>query len=213
MARIEPLPIADWPKEMRAALAALLPPEARHPRPTQENRPAAHNTLGTFAHHPALARAYFTFNGHVLLATTLTERQRELIIMRVAAVRTSGYEWAQHLFMARDAGLTDEEIGRIAYGPDAPFWSDLDAALLRAVDELISDGAISDRTWRTLRTDLDTRQLLDVIFTVNAYDGLARLFRSLDLELDDDIYRLMGQQPQSATPPDHRPAPADATSH
>ena len=44
-----------------------------------------------------------------------------------------------HLFIARDAGLTAEEIGRIAYGPDAPFWSELEAAMLCAADELLLD--------------------------------------------------------------------------
>ena len=121
MPRIPPLPPKEWPTEYRAAMAALRPPNPRHSSPSTEHRPKGLNVLGTFAHHPALAQAYYTFNGHVLLATTLTERQRELIIMRVAAVRKSGYEWAQHLFVARDAGLTEEEIGRIGYGPDAPF--------------------------------------------------------------------------------------------
>lgn len=195
MARIEPLPLAEWPKTMRAALAAMVPPEPRYPQPVQENRPAARNILGTFAHHPALARAFFTFNGHILRATTLTERQREMIVLRVAAVRTSNYEWAQHLCMAHDAGLTDEEIARIAFGPEAPFWSDLDAALLQAVDDLISDGAIGQNTWDRLRADFDTQQILDILFTVTAYDGLARMSRSFELDLDDDL----------------RPAPSDSS--
>ena len=110
MPRIKPLLPSEFPKEMRSALAALRPSNARHPRMPTEDRPKALNTLGTFAHHPELAQAYFTLNGHVLAATTLSERQRELIVMRVAALRQSSYEWYQHLFVARDAGLTDEEI-------------------------------------------------------------------------------------------------------
>jgi alkylhydroperoxidase family enzyme len=192
MARIEPLAPQDWPKEMQTALAALAPPKPRHPRPIREGRPRARNTLGTFAHHPELAQAFFTYNGHILLATTLSERQRELLIMRVAAVRSSGYEWAQHLFMARDAGLSDEEMGRIAYGPSAPFWNELDAALLRAVDELILDGAIAEPTWNTLTTGFGVQQILDIIFTIGAYDTLARMFRSFELDIDKDVHELMG---------------------
>jgi AhpD family alkylhydroperoxidase len=193
MARVEPLPIRQWPPEMRGALAAMVPPEPRHPRPVQEGRPKARNTLGTFARHPALARAFLTFNGHILMATTLTERQRELLVLRVAAVRKCNYEWAQHVFMARDVGLDDEEIARIALGPDAPLWSDLDAALLRAVDELVGGGAIGDETWAALARELDTQQLLDVIFTVGAYETLAWMMRSFDLAIDDDIAELMGR--------------------
>ena len=191
MARIEPLTPKEFPPQMREALAALRPPNPRHePLPTTD-RPKALHVLGTLAHHPDLARAYFTFNGHLLLGTTLSERHRELLVMRVAAVRKCGYEWAQHLFVARDAGLTDEEIGRIAYGPDAPFWSPLEAAMLRATDELIDPGAISDPTWQTLAAELDAKQLLDLIFTVGGYDTLARMFGSLELTIDDDIPALM----------------------
>lgn len=191
MSRIEPLTPKAFPKEMRQAMAALRPPDATHEAPVTENRPKALSVLGTMAHHPALAKAFFTFNGHILGTSTLTERQRELLIMRVAAVRKCGYEWAQHLFMARDVGLTDEEIGRIAYGPDAPFWTESEAAMLRSVDELIHDGAISESTWRLLAGDLNEQQLLDLIFTVGLYDILARLFESLELKIDNDIHQLM----------------------
>lgn len=190
MARFEPLKPREFPAEMRTALAALRPPNPRHEALPTDDRPKALNVLGAMAHHPALAQAFFTFNGHLLMTTTLSVRQRELLVLRVAAVRECGYEWAQHLFVARDAGLTDEEIGRIAYGPNAPFWSELDAAMLRAVDELI-DGAIGTATWQTLAAELDTQQLLDLIFTVGAYDTLARMFSSLQLPIDDDIAGLM----------------------
>ncbi len=73
--------------------------------------------LGTLALHPALATAFHTFNGHILFGTTLSERQRELLVLRVAAVRGSAYEWAQHLVLADDVGLTDDEVERIADGP------------------------------------------------------------------------------------------------
>ncbi len=188
--RIQPLPPSEWPPEMRHALAALRPPEPRHPLPERGgDRPKGLNVLGTLARHPALTRAFHTFNGHVLFATTLAPRQRELLILRVAAVRSAEYEWAQHVVLAGDVGLDPEEISRIAEGPDAPGWSALDQALLRAVDELIVDALVSDDTWRVLASELDEQQLMDLIFTVGAYDLLAMAFRSFGLELDEDLRR------------------------
>ena len=194
MARIEPLPIKRWPPEMRDALAAMLPPNPRHPRPVSENRPGSRNTLGAFAHHPALARAFLGFNGHILMGTTLTERHRELLVLRVAVRRRSAYLWAQHVFMANDAGISDEEIARVAFGPDAPFWDPAEASLLRAVDELVDEGAVGEGTWKTLASSLSEQQLLDVIFTVGAYETVAWMMRSLDLELDDDIPELFARK-------------------
>jgi alkylhydroperoxidase family enzyme len=188
--RIPPLAPAEWPAGMRDALAALRPAEPRHPFPERGgDRPKGLNVLGTLAHHPALTRAYHTFNGHVLFATTLSERQRELLVLRVAAVRGSEYEWLQHVVLGRDVGLDGDDIARIAAGPGVDGWAPLDAALVRAVDELLADALIADDTWAALAAELDERQLMDLVFTVGAYDALAMALRSFRVPLDDDLRR------------------------
>ena len=189
MARIPPLPPTEWPAEMRDALAALRPADARHPRPPTEGRPKALNALGTLARHPELAKAFNTFNGYILFASTLSPRQRELLVLRVAAVRDSAYEWEQHAVLAGDAGLDEDEVARIAEGPDAPGWSPLDGAMLRAVDELIGERGDRRATWQALAGELDEQQLMDLVFTVGAYEILAMAFRSFGVELDDDLRR------------------------
>ena len=120
--RIPPLPPDQWPEAMTEALAAIWPPNPRHPRPRREGRPKGLNALGTLAQYPELARAYHVFNGHVLFATSLSLRQRELLVLRVAAIRQSDYEWKQHAVLGADVGLSDDEIARIAEGPDADGW-------------------------------------------------------------------------------------------
>jgi len=190
MARIEPLAPRDWPDEMRAALAALRPAGATLAPPRQEGRPKALNALGTFARHPALAHAFNVFNGHVLFATSLSERQRELAVLRVAHLRDAEYEWRQHAVLAADIGLSADELARVADGPDAPGWPPLERALLRAVDELVRDAMVRDDTWAALADGLDTHQLMDLVFTVGAYDLLAMAFRSFGVELDADLAEL-----------------------
>ncbi len=189
MPRIVPLPPEEWPPEMREALAALRPPHARQPPLRREGRPKALNALGTLARHPELARAFNTFNGHILYASTLSPRQRELLVLRVAALRNSSYEWEQHAVLAADVGIDPDEIARIVLGPDASGWSEPDQALLRAVDELVEDGMVGDPTWKALADQLDERQLMDLVFTVGAYETLAFAFRSFAVELDDDLKR------------------------
>ena len=172
---------------MRDAFASMRPPNPRHPYPKTEGRPKGLNVLGTFAHHPELTRAFMTFNGHVLFATTLSPRQRELIVLRVAALRGSAYEWAQHAVIAGDNGIGELEVARVTEGPDAPGWSLLDQAMLRAVDELIRDATIGDTTYTTLSAALDDQQMLDLVFTVGAYDVLAMALRVCGTPLDDDL--------------------------
>jgi alkylhydroperoxidase family enzyme len=188
MPRVEPLPPDEWPDEMRDALAAMRPANPRHPFPSQaEGRPKGFNALGLLAHHPELTRAFNTFNGHAQFATTLSARQRELLILRVAALRDSDYEWAQHAMLAGDAGLSSGEVAAIADGPDVGEWIPLERALLRAVDELIATATVTDVTWSALADELDTQQLLDLVFTVGAYETVAMAFRTFGVELDSDL--------------------------
>ena len=73
--RLAPLPPKAWPAAMREALAALRPPDA-DPAAAAARRDGSKglNALGTFAHHPELTRAFFTFNGHVLFSSTISPR-------------------------------------------------------------------------------------------------------------------------------------------
>jgi len=180
-ARLPPLPPRSWPAAMREALAPLQPPV-----PRSADQPKGLNLLGTFARHPALIGAYHGFVRHLLYESTLTSRQRELLILRVAALRGAGYEWAQHVLMASEAGLSREEIAAVS-GGDISGWQPLEAALLVAVDELLAAARISDATWRVLAAGLSEQQLMDLVFTVGGYDVLAMALRSFGVQVDDDL--------------------------
>ena len=143
--------------------------------------------MGTFAHHPDLTKAFFSFNGHILYGTTLSLRQRGLLVLRLAAVRQSPYLWAQHLVHTEEAGISDADVSRIAFGPDAPLLDPLESGMLRAVDELVLDGAISSGTWALLAQDLTSQQILDLIFTVGCYDMIVWVCGSLEFELEQDL--------------------------
>jgi len=173
---------------MRGAMSALQVDNPRHPYPTTGGgRPKALNALGVLAHHPTLATAYHRFNGHVQFGTTLSQRQRELLVLRVARARGCEYEWLQHSVLAADVGIADDEVDRVVAGPDAAGWSPLESALLRAVDELVAEARITDDTWAALTAELDTQQVMDVVFTVGAYEALAMAFNSFGVPIDDDL--------------------------
>jgi alkylhydroperoxidase family enzyme len=185
--RIAPLPPREWSEEVRAGLAALQPPDAKYELRREKDEPKALNALGTLARHPKLMHAFHSFNGHILTTTTLTPRQRELLVLRVGHLRDAVYEWKQHVVVGRRAGLSDDEIARVAEGPDAEGWAPIDAAMLRAVDELLADAQVTDDTWAALAESFDEQQLMDLVFTVGAYDVLAMAFRSFGIQVDDDL--------------------------
>ena len=84
----------------------------------------------------------------------------------------------------RAAGLTDAEIDWIAEGPTARGWSEFDAALVRAADELHDDAMLSDATWKTFAQRYDTQQLMDLIFTVGQYHTVSMALNSLGVQTE-----------------------------
>ena len=145
------------------------------------------NITKTLAHHPTLAAAWTTFASYVLGDNTLPPRDRELLILRIGYLRGAEYEWGHHSRMGRQAGLTDEEIVRITRGPDAAGWSSFDRALMRAVDELNRDAEISDQTWAELAARYDTKQLMDVVFTVGQYNLVSMALKTFRVPMDEGI--------------------------
>ena len=188
--RIAPLELSEWTPEGFAAMEPMRPPagsaydKRKADRKQQVRRP--NNALSVMARYPELAQAFLAFNRHLLYFNTLPGRAIELAVLRVAWLRRSEYEWVQHAAAALEVGLTAEEIDRTT-ADSVDGWNPDDALLLRAVDELHHNHGWSDGTWNELAEAFDTRQIMDLLFTVGAYDTLAVAFNCFDLPLDPEL--------------------------
>ena len=178
--RIPPLPEAEADDQARELLAQAGGPVA-----------AATNIFATLVRHPGLFRRWLPFGGK-LLAGTLPARDRELLILRTGWNCRAAYEWAQHVRIARQSGLGDDEIARVRSGPAAAGWSAWDATLLRAADELHEDACITDATWGTLAERYDERQLIEVPMLVGHYHLVGYALNSLGVQVEPGVAESLG---------------------
>ena len=74
--------------------------------------------------------------------------------------------------------LSPEEIVRVAEGPDAEGWTRLDAAILRAADELHTYRFVHDPTWKVLAFWYNDGQLFEIAMTVGHYTNMSGYFNS-----------------------------------
>ncbi|GAB5486720.1 MAG: carboxymuconolactone decarboxylase family protein [Parasphingorhabdus sp.] len=145
------------------------------------------NIFRTLLKAPKAYKAFMWWGGYVLSNhNAIPAREREIIILRTGFNWKSGYEWAQHERIGKDCGLTDEEIDRIKAGPDAEGWTLTEAAMIRATDELTSDGFVSDSTWDALN-ELSEKQRMDLVMTVGQYTQVSMMLNSYGVQLDDDL--------------------------
>ena len=163
-----------------------LDPEARELLGATSLGPAV-NIFRTFIRHPKLFKRWLVFANHVLFKSTIPARDREILILRTGWRCRAEYEWGQHVLIGKAAGLTDDEISRIAEGPDARGWDPFDATLIRAADELHDDQIVGEQTWKALAERYSTPQLMDVVFTVGQYTLVSMTLNSFGVQLDPGV--------------------------
>ena len=173
--RIPPLDPKEWTPELRKRFD-----------PNGSGQRAA-NVFVTFVRNPPGDRLRGGVTGHILNATTLSVRQRELLLMRIGVLCRSEYEWAAHSRLGRRAGMTDADVDRIIAGPDSNGGDPVETAMLRATDELYRDDMVSAETWAALAKALDTKQLLDLLIAVGGYRAVSMAINSAGVQLDPNM--------------------------
>jgi alkylhydroperoxidase family enzyme len=170
--RVPPLPLSSLP--VRHRFVARIAGAASGGEPPR--------VLLTLARHRRLFRHWLPFGRTLLLRPRLPRRDVELLVLRTAWNCSSWYEWAQHARLARRAGLGADAVERVPLGPDVPGWTDRQALLLHAADELHSRRVVTDGTWSRLAVELDEVELIELCLLVGHYEMLAMALNSLGVE-------------------------------
>lgn len=130
-------------------------------------------TIEVLAHNPKLVGPFLGWAAALHLDGVLSPRHHEVLALRVAHNCGSTYEWHEHRGWAHQAGLTDDEIGRVA--TRSSDWPDIEAALIRAADELHTTQDLSDQTLATLTEALGAPAVVEAIMVVGQYTMLSML--------------------------------------
>ena len=185
-ARILPLEPAEWTPDVRAWVDRA-----------NTGRPVA-AIYRTYARHLPMDKPRTLVSEHIRQTSTLTARIRELLILRIGWLCRSEYEWAAHAPAGRRAGLTNADFARIVgptpietptTGRNTTDAERIDIYLLRAVDELHRDDAVSDATWNALAAHFDTRQLLDILTTIGGYRMVSMALNTFGVQLEPGAER------------------------
>ncbi|WP_254049837.1 carboxymuconolactone decarboxylase family protein [Novosphingobium sp. TH158] len=128
------------------------------------------NIINVMANHPPLALAWSHYGKYFMTGHTLNNRQLEFVVLRVAVLVNSIYEWHNHVGYAMQAGITLEEIAQIRDFPEAANeFTEEERAILSTCDELIKTNNVSDATWATLQKTLSQEQMMDLVMLVGNY--------------------------------------------
>ena len=138
-----------------------------------------------------IQRAFMTNPGidlnafRIWRASGLSDRARELVILRCAFQKQSTYEWHQHVRIARGAGLSDEEIFGVGVWQTSALYTPDERALLALVDEFAVTPRPGDAAWAAVAANRTDGEVFGVTFLITLYFQLAHVMSALDLETED----------------------------
>jgi 4-carboxymuconolactone decarboxylase len=170
--RIAPLKEAEFTPEAREIAASL---KAFFGSREQ----GVSKTFATVSKHPGLYRTQMQLGLELNQNGKLPPREREMIILRTAWLVRSPYEWGEHVTYGKRQGLTSDDIERITQGSAAPGWNEHDRAVLRGVEELVGDHAMSQPTWDVLARAWTEPQLIELPALVGSYTLTAMLYNTM----------------------------------
>lgn len=150
-------------------------------RVTRTNPP---NLFTTLARHRSLFRGWMWYSSKMMPFGRLSRRETELMILRIAHVRGSEYEFTHHVRLGRRAGVSADDVERIQAGPEADGWSERERVMLRAIDELSQARDVTDETWTQLRKVLDERACIELVMLSGQYESLATTIATLRIQTD-----------------------------
>lgn len=181
--------IAGQPQRIATPEDAALDPRAEaaieklrlmHNYPPQAR---VHPFYRTMAKSPQAFASFLQLGGDLSADTTLDPVLRELAVLRTGWLCGAPYQWGEHVRVARKLGFDGAGIDRVREGAEALGWTEAEAAVLRAVDELHADAMIGDATWAVLAAHLDERQLVELLLVVGHYHMTAFVQNALRITL------------------------------
>lgn len=190
--RLTPLKRSEWTQETRELLdglsGAMTEMEGEHASDDpDEDASGTVNIVRTIARHEGLLGPFLGFAEALALKGVLSRRVSELLALRAIWHCQSAFEWGHHVVFARAAGLSDEEIQRVPFGPDHADWSEDDRILLRAADELCARQDLSDEIWSSLRASYSDAQLVEIPFVIGQYTMLSMVANATGVPVESNL--------------------------
>jgi AhpD family alkylhydroperoxidase len=152
--------------------------------------------VGAFAHVPELLEVTLPFIGQALGPATVDLRTKEIVVLRTSAVLECRYCTQTHTVVAREAGLSLEEVHALrGEAPRDVFDDPREQTLLDWIDAVaLGPGSPPAAVTRRLREHYTDYQVVDLTATVGATLMLNRFATSLGLPTSPETLRRLAEE-------------------
>lgn len=141
------------------------------------------NLYKMLLHSPPVAEGWLAFLTAIRQKCTLSGRDRELVIMRIAVLNGADYEFRSHVPFALKEGLTQAQIDALREGRLDAFDA-RERDILAYCDSMTREIHVQDGIFQAVRPYFSERELVELTATVAAYNLVSRFLEALQIDHD-----------------------------
>ena len=127
---------------------------------------------------PEISAAFWDWSRVEGLHTTLSAREREIVILAVGSVWRAHYALYAHSAAARTAGLSPEQVGTIALGGMPEHLSTRERCVWRFTRQLTAERQIEQGLHDETAAALGTRGVVDMLHLIGVYQFICSLLNT-----------------------------------
>lgn len=131
---------------------------------------------------PAICEGWEQLMTAVRYKTSLSDRLRELIILRIAVLNDAPYEFNAHAPIAEKAGVSPEEIDAVRQTPPGAALSEHERRVLALTDAMTRDIHVSDDLFDSVTQGMSDTEKVEIAATVASYNMVSRFLVGLHVE-------------------------------
>jgi alkylhydroperoxidase family enzyme len=142
------------------------------------------NVVRALLQNPAVTAAQSHLGGVLMSSKTLNPRLRELVILRTGWRTRSEYEFCQHVGIARQLNMSDEEILGVRDPANCKAFSEVDRTVIAMADELHDNAEVLPKTWSMLERFFSTAELVELVLVSGFWRMMAGFLKTAQIPLD-----------------------------
>ncbi len=140
-------------------------------------------------HAQGIVRQFSQFSSGFLTRLELSHHQREIVIVRTAALSQCPYEITQHkpIALSKNIGWTEPQLIEVMTGKmrDNSIWTDADKQLLLFVDQVFTTTNVDDETFKATKPYFSERELVEITMMVGMYRMLAGFLNTFAIPMEE----------------------------
>ena len=155
-----------------------------------QTRGAVRLPFSAFLNNPELTYRIAHVGSYIRFDSSLPDRVRELAIMATAREVSARFEWAGHVRLARELGISDDMIDAIANRKAPEGFSEDDALPVKVAQALLKDHVLSDDLFNAAHAKFGNAGVVELLATVGYYSLMGCVLNGLQIEPPADAPQL-----------------------